>query len=349
MRKKFAIFLFITILGVCILIPLYIYITNYSAADSDRQINIIPMVKETSAKESSEGYSVYIDGELSGEFSSSEEAYNFAKNMKHAAIKKSGMTNLIWDNYPEYNVFNDIENYNEFERYEDALEFAKSKNMRYIFSHKSNNIVWDSEKANRVSFFLDNVPHIAQNPELPKGCEVTALAMLLNYAGIKVDKLTLAEQIKKNPDSRTFKNGKIYAGDPNDGFVGDMWSKNKFGLGVYHKPVFELLKEYLPDKAADLTGSEFSELYKFIDSGSPVWIIINSRYRRLPASEFEEWVTPNGIIQITYREHAVLITGYDEKNIYFNDPLSGKRNAAKNNFIEAWEQMGKQAIGLLMP
>ena len=44
---------------------------------------------------------------------------------------------------------------------------------------------------------LLDVPTILQKPELPRGCEVTSLAMMLNYAGIEVNKMELAEKINK--------------------------------------------------------------------------------------------------------------------------------------------------------
>ncbi|MDF2792158.1 MAG: hypothetical protein K0S80_5260, partial [Neobacillus sp.] len=44
-----------------------------------------------------------------------------------------------------------------------------------------------------------DVPHIQQMPELQRGCEVTSLAMLLQYAGVSVDKMTLASEITTIP------------------------------------------------------------------------------------------------------------------------------------------------------
>lgn len=170
--------------------------------------------------------------------------------------------------------------------------------------------------------------------------------MLLNHAGIKVDKMTLAKQIKKNPTPYRIHNGKVFYGHPNEGFVGDMYTKKKPGYGVYHKPIKELAESYLPNQIIDLTGQSFEEIYKYLSKGTPVWVITNTTFRVLPPSEFIEWQTPQGPLKITYWEHSVLITGYDEQYIYFNDPLTGTKNkkAPKSEFINAWIQMGKQAI-----
>lgn len=48
------------------------------------------------------------------------------------------------------------------------------------------------------AFFLPdtvqlNVENILQNPELPNGCEITSAAIVLNYLGFDIDKVTLAE------------------------------------------------------------------------------------------------------------------------------------------------------------
>ncbi|WP_144462966.1 C39 family peptidase [Siminovitchia fortis] len=193
---------------------------------------------------------------------------------------------------------------------------------------------------------LLDFPVIEQLPELPRGCEVTSLAMLLESAGTKVDKMTLAKEVKRDPAPYAVKNGKVYFGNPHRGFVGDMYDFSKPGLGVYHEPIMELGEKYLPGRLVNLTGESFEELKIPLSDGRPVWVIINAEYRELPDSYFETWETDSGPVKITKKEHSVLITGYDQKNIYFNDPLTGKKNkkAPIGDFEKSWVQMGSQAL-----
>ncbi|MGG1676249.1 C39 family peptidase [Neobacillus sp. NRS-1170] len=186
---------------------------------------------------------------------------------------------------------------------------------------------------------LLDVPLLNQmdKPLLYNGCEVTSLAMILNYNGVKVTKNELAENIKTVP--LTYSNGK--KGNPNAGFVGDM--AHGPGLGVYNGPVYELAQKYAGDKAVNLTGSPFTDLLKKVSQGHPVWIITTTSFA--PVSVFQTWDTPQGKIDITFSEHSVVITGYDENYIYINDPYGSKnKKLDRDNFIKAWEQMGKQAM-----
>lgn len=196
---------------------------------------------------------------------------------------------------------------------------------------------------------LLDVPLVRQLPELPRGCEVTSLTMLLNHANINIDKMTLAKQVKKDSTPYRIENGQIYFGNPHDGFVGDMYTKDNPGLGVYHEPIKELAEDYLPEKVKDLTGSEFQDLKIHLSDKRPVWVIINTQYKKLTKDQFQTWNTPTGEVQITYWEHSVVITGYDRQFVYFNDPLSGEKNkkAPIKDFEESWVQMGRQAITYL--
>ncbi|MGV3489201.1 MAG: C39 family peptidase [Tuberibacillus sp.] len=187
---------------------------------------------------------------------------------------------------------------------------------------------------------LIDAPMISQLPELPNGCEITSLTMLLQQAGIQIDKITLAKNMKTVP----FVQNGVH-GDPNEGYVGNMFHGPP-GYAVYHGPVAALAKNYLGSKVIDLSGLQWSDIEKQLANHHPVWVIINTSFAKLPASQFQTWHTKNGDMQVTMHEHSVLVTGYDAQFVYFNDPLTNTKNkkANKQSFIEGWQQMGSQAI-----
>ncbi|MFC4619052.1 C39 family peptidase [Camelliibacillus cellulosilyticus] len=189
-----------------------------------------------------------------------------------------------------------------------------------------------------------DAPFIAQMPELPRGCEVTSLAMMLRHAGISADKMTLAQEIRKIPFE---KDG--LRGNPYDGFIGDMYSFETDGLGVYDRPIIDLARNYLGDRVVILTGQEWDAVEKQLDRGKPVWVIVNDEFRHLPDSAWQVWRTARGDIKITYREHSVLVTGYDDDFVYFNDPLAEKKGSRvdKKDFVAAWRQFDNQAVSYI--
>jgi uncharacterized protein YvpB len=189
-------------------------------------------------------------------------------------------------------------------------------------------------------------PLVRQLPELPRGCEVTSLTMMLNYAGIKANKMTLAKQVKKDPTPLTYKNGRKYFGNPHIGFVGDMYSFSKPGFGVFHRPIAALGEQYLPNRIVNLSGNSFESVLNYVAAGRPVWVINTSTFTYLPSSYWQTWYTAQGPVRITMKEHSVLITGYNSQYVYFNDPLDGMKNKKRplKQFIEGWTQYGKQAI-----
>ncbi|MCP8969596.1 C39 family peptidase [Ectobacillus ponti] len=190
--------------------------------------------------------------------------------------------------------------------------------------------------------YIQNVPLIQQRPELPRGCEVTSLAMLLQYHGVQTDKMKLAGEIKKVPFQA---NGK--RGHPNEGFVGSMYTLDEPGYGVYHTPIAQLAKTYVPERVQDLTGRTIQEVYRAVEQGSPVWVITNVEFQPLPDDEFMTWDTAAGPVKITYHEHSVVVVGYDEGYVYVNDPLASQpQKLSRAPFEAAWAQMGQQAIAI---
>ncbi|WP_082220365.1 C39 family peptidase [Domibacillus robiginosus] len=231
-----------------------------------------------------------------------------------------------------------------------AISNIKSEENKEKIKEEQAGIVVPEQTAREieVSKKLLDAPLISQLPELPRGCEVTSLAMFLGDAGVRVDKMELAKEVRKDPTPMTYQNGKIHFGNPNIGFVGDMYTFKNPGYGVYNKPIFHLAERYLPGKIVNMTGESFDSVLNKIKADKTVWIISNVTFDVLEDSQFETWDTPEGPIRMTYKEHSVLVTGFDEKYIYFNDPLTNIKNskADKKKFIAAWEQMGKQAISL---
>lgn len=195
----------------------------------------------------------------------------------------------------------------------------------------------------KASVLLD-APVIRQHPELPAGCEITSLAMLLQFAGIDKSKMDLVPEMPKDPtEIRWAAGGGIESwGDPNVGFVGDVTGKSK-AFGIYHKGLFPLLQKYVPS-GIDLTGQSFERLEEQLSEGFPViaWTTINFG---IP-SKWVTWNTASGPIKTTFLEHAVLLVGYDDKYVYANDPWTGAKNVKidKAKFISTWEIMGKQAL-----
>jgi uncharacterized protein YvpB len=191
-----------------------------------------------------------------------------------------------------------------------------------------------------------SAPLIQQLPELGNGCEITSLAMLLQFSGVKKSKMDLAAELKRDPTPVKYgKNGQISVwGDPNQGFVGDITGKT-IGYSVYHKPLLGLLKRY-KKSAVDLTGGTLYALEKKLKAGYPVVVWTTADYQTPAAKLWRTWVSPTGKIKATFSEHCVLLVGFDLENVYINDPLSNKKQLKidKKIFLSGWYALGKQAI-----
>lgn len=221
----------------------------------------------------------------------------------------------------------------------DVIEKGKNK-----FFQTTQELRVDLTYEMKGNAMIENVPFIQQYPELPRGCEVTSLAMMLQYEGAQVDKMQLANEIARVP---FYENG--LHGNPHEGFVGNMYEKAERGYGVYNEPIFQLAEKYAPGQAVNLTGRDIEDVYKVVSSGSPVWIISNTTFQPLGEDSFQTWQTNAGELRITYYEHSAVVIGYDENFVYVNDPLAAnpRKGIQRDKFEAAWGQMGSQAIAIL--
>ncbi|WP_084362148.1 C39 family peptidase [Robertmurraya korlensis] len=189
-----------------------------------------------------------------------------------------------------------------------------------------------------------DVPLIKQNPELRYGCEVTSLAMMLQFAGVQTNKMDLYNKIKKDNDPIVKQNGDIIRwGDPDEGFVGDMTGRSA-GYAVFDGPIINLINAYLPGKAVNLTNKSFSEIEAHVAKGFPVVVWTTGDYR-LPDRP-ESWMHGNKKIITPLDLHAVVLVGFDQSFVYLNDPLSGRKQVKvnKQQFLQSWHALKNRAV-----
>jgi uncharacterized protein YvpB len=305
-----------------------------------------PVSLEEDTSERLGKYRLYTDGRLLASYDSLEIAMESAVRLVDSIIMEyeNGVSREVYSNFRRFSVYIGTDAYG-FDNFLEAVRFAEINGPGFeIYHRRDNSLVYtDAEipKAARMDIDL-----ILQFPELPRGCEVTSLAMMLIHLGYDADKIVLAAEVHKDDTPRQVINGVIHYGNPNRGFIGDMYDRSNDGYAVYHAPIYDLLKQYVPNSAIDLTGCSTNVMYYFLSRNRPIWIVTNTTYNTLRQNQFERWVTPDGDIYITWFMHSILVTGYDENYIYFNDPYGRREYAPKRQFWDAWIQMGRQAVAV---
>lgn len=199
-----------------------------------------------------------------------------------------------------------------------------------------------------VGTVLVDVATQSQLPELPNGCEVSSLSMLLSSAGVRMNRIRLAaaQATDRTPpvfDGRTRDFYRITRwGDPNAALVGNV---RGYGYGIYHAPLARLLERIAPGRANDLSGSGFGAGLHQLRLGRPVLVWVTTTMR--PATRWVTRPTPHGRFTATKQEHALLVVGYTRHALIINNPLSGRRESVSPEpFIEAWKQLGRQALAM---
>lgn len=192
-----------------------------------------------------------------------------------------------------------------------------------------------------------------QKPELPNGCEVTSLAMLLAWAGYPVDKVELSDNyLPKQEFSKS--DGVRYGPDPNQAYAGDPASPN--GWYCFEGPILEAANAYLSDQnttqqAAPLSGAATTreELENYMNDGIPlaVWVTLYYAAPQPPPSSFS-WYLPDGSHYMPYSNlHCVVLAGWDGDNYRIANPLAGWETVSPDTFWSSFSAMGCRAVAVL--
>ena len=121
------------------------------------------------------------------------------------------------------------------------------------------------------SVYID-MANILQNPELPVGCEITALTILLNYYGFNAEKTDMAKNYLPtswgNPKTV---DGKLYKDSFYDYFIGDPFSR---GYGCFSPAIERAANSYISSHGGgytvkNISGCHPDTLYEYLIAGTP--------------------------------------------------------------------------------
>lgn len=189
------------------------------------------------------------------------------------------------------------------------------------------------------------VENIQQLPELPAGCEVTSAAIVMNYEGIKVDKVELLSYLPIMESANA--NGCWES--PWCKFIGN--PKLSY-YGCYAPVIVETLNVFFKNnnidyfEVVDISNSSIKELYEQIDNGHPV-IVWATMFMKESYTGRSSWTLQDGTkFDWKSNEHCLVLIGYDkEKNtVIFSDPFDSKGTVEydvdlfKKRFTELYNQ-----------
>ena len=191
---------------------------------------------------------------------------------------------------------------------------------------------------------------IYQNPELPNGCEITSLAMLLDWAGYPVDKRELSDNYLPRQEFSIVDDVR-YGPDPNEAYAGSPASSQ--GWYCFEGPILEAANAYLADQnttqqAAPLSGTTREELENYMNAGIPlaVWVTLDYSAPRNPASF--RWYLPDGTLYTPFSNlHCVVLAGWDGDNYLIANPINGWQTVSPGTFWSCFDAMGRRAVAVL--
>lgn len=197
-------------------------------------------------------------------------------------------------------------------------------------------------------YVIPEFPLTFQNPELPTGCEITAMTMVLNYYGYEVDKMTMATRYLPCalPEFYYGSDGRLYGIDLNNYFIGDPASATGYICGT--GAVLTAANTYLEENgssllALDISGTQPEELYRMVSENVPVvvWVTIGMEDRR----EAEGWYTESGeYVDWSTNDHGSVLIGYSESTVTIADPISGLMEYSREAFEQVFASRGNQCV-----
>ncbi len=201
------------------------------------------------------------------------------------------------------------------------------------------------------SVYID-MENILQNPELPVGCEITALTTLLRYYGFNAEKTDMARNyLPVSWGNARYEDGKTYKDSFYDYFIGDPFSK---GYGCFSPAIEKAANSYISSHGGGVTVKNISGchpdmLYEYLIAGTPVlcWAtdgMIEPEY-------YETWYdnATGNRLDWYLNEHCFVLAGFNisSNTVTLNDPMKGIIDYNIDKFEVRFKEMHSQAIVLI--
>lgn len=252
-------------------------------------------------------------------------------------MKRRNLTFLIFILVPVILVFI---LYQEYKTRESIIDYISQQTIvKEIETEKTITIFVERTEMDYMHYSTVqlNIENILQNPELPTGCEVTSLAIILNYLGYDVDKVYLSDNFLPK--------GEIGETHPDVAFIGNPKDSNSFGANapVLEKTANDYL-DYMQSNynAYNVSSSDFTELLKYINDGYPV-MIWGTMYMQEGYYSIQ-WTIDNEVIKWYSKFHCMVLIGYTEDSYIIADPLQGIVEYDKNIVEQRYNELEKQAL-----
>ena len=201
------------------------------------------------------------------------------------------------------------------------------------------------------SVYID-MENVLQLPELPVGCEITALTILLRHYGFDADKTVLArDYLPKSSGNMREAEGKVYKDSFFDYFIGDPFSR---GYGCFSGAIVRAAERYIADNGGgytvkNISGSDPDTLYQYLIEGTPV--LCWATDGMIEPEWFETWYDNATGEQLDWylNEHCFVLAGFDiaAGTVTLNDPMKGIIDYNIDRFETRYAQMHSQAVVII--
>lgn len=197
---------------------------------------------------------------------------------------------------------------------------------------------------------IENFPMIFQMPELPTGCEITAMTMALRYAGYDVSKVDMAmTYLPRTGFNFSYDgSGRKYGPDMDRYFVGNPSGEGmicgNLAVETAVKEYFKTVKSRHIVKA--IKGITTEEMFQYINRDIPVviWCTIGMGDRQAT----QGWYTEDGrYMEWSHNDHGAVLIGYDEAKVYIADPICDMISCSREHFENIFTARGRQCVVLL--